>query len=429
MPVRSLWAAGVFALVAGPAIAQESQIASTQFSMNTLFMIICTILVMWMTAGFTMLEAGFVRAKNVVNQCAKNLGLFSVASICFLISGYGLLFPGDNWILPGLVGEFGSVNLGSVADDATSFENLERASAMNVMFQMMFAAAVASIISGALAERLRLLPFFVFVGALTGIIYPIQASWTWGGGFLATQFGFVDMAGSTVIHVAGGVAALTGSLVIGARTGRFVEGGKNSMMGSNLPIATLGALILWMGWFGFNAGSYLGFATDADASNVSRIMLNTNLAAAGGVIGAGFISYTRYNRFDLSFMINGALGGLVSITAEPLMPTPLLAVTIGMMGGLIVVWSVFLMEKLRIDDVVGAVPVHLACGIWGTLAVVLTNPEATLMTQLIPMAIVIFFMAATTSFMWLLLSLTMGLRVTSASEAIGTDQAEMVLQN
>lgn len=429
MLAKSLWTAGVLTLIAGPALAQGAQDVSLQFSLNTLFMILSTILVMWMTAGFTMLEAGFVRAKNVINQCAKNLGLFSIANLCFFAVGYSLAFPEDTWFVQGLVGSIGPADVGPVATSGTDFAGQERSAILDVMFQMMFAAAVASIVSGALAERMRLIPFFIFTAILTAILYPIQASWTWGGGFLATEFGFLDLAGGTVVHVAGGVAALTGSMVIGARRGRFGAGGKQSMTGDNLPIATLGALILWMGWFGFNAGSYLSVSSEADASNVARIMVNTNLAAAGGVVGAAFVSYTRYYRFDLSFMINGALGGLVSITAEPLYPSPFLATAIGMTGGVIVIWAVLLLERLKIDDVVGAVPVHLFCGAWGTFVVVLSHPDATVAGQLSSLAVVVVFMTVTTTFVWQLLSVIFGLRVSKNSEEIGTDETEMLMVN
>lgn len=426
MSVKLLCTAGIFALMAGPALAQD---ASPAFAMNTMFLVVCTILVMWMTAGFTMLEVGFVRAKNVVNQCAKNFGLFATASICFLLVGYGFLFPNGDWIIPGIIGSYSAIEVGSVAQSDADFGAKENADAINILFHMMFCAAVASIVSGALAERMKLMSFFIFTAALTAVIYPIQASWTWGGGFLATQFGFQDLAGGTVIHVAGGVAALTGSIIIGARRGRFENGKTKIMTSFNLPLATLGALILWMGWFGFNAGSYLGFTTDADASNVARIMLNTNMAAAGGVMGAAFVSFMRYNRFDLTFMINGALGGLVSITAEPLFPSPILAVLIGVTGGLIVVWAVMLLEKLKIDDVVGAVPVHLFCGAWGTIAVVLSNPSATLIGQAASMGIVAAYMAVTTTVVWLALKATIGVRVSSETEEIGVDESEMVLEN
>jgi Amt family ammonium transporter len=306
--------------------------------MNTLFIVFCGVLVMWMTAGFAMIEAGFVRQKNVVNQCAKNIGLFAIAATAFILTGYGFMFPNGNWLMPGILGSNGVLDVGTVAADSDNFVGRGHAMASDVFFQSMFCVAVASIVSGTVAERVRLAPFFIFTAVLTAVIYPIQASWTWGGGFLATELGFKDLAGSTVVHVVGGVAALTGAMVVGARNGRFVDGKKVALGNYSLPMATLGALVLWMGWYGFNAGSYLSFSSDADAANVARIFLNTNLAAAGGVIAAALVSYLREFRFDLSFMLNGALAGLVSITAEPLFPTPLAAFGIGVFGGLILYW-------------------------------------------------------------------------------------------
>lgn len=429
MLLKTLRSAAGLALISGPALAQDLQGASLEFTLNTLFLVICAILVMWMAAGFAMVEAGFVRSKSVVNQCAKNIGLFGVATISFLMVGHGLMFPEGNWIIPNLVGYSGAVQLGSVAQDSNAVANGKtHAVAATVMFNMVFCATVASIVSGSLAERMRLLPFFLFTAVLTAVIYPIQASWTWGGGFLDTAFGFQDVAGGTVIHVTGGVAALTGSIVLGARNGRFKNGKTIAMTSYNLPLATLGALILWMGWFGFNAGSYLSFSSEGDASNVARILLNTNMAGAAGLVVAACVSYGRHNRFDVSYLINGALAGLVSITAEPLYPTPILAMSIGMIGGLIVVWTVVLLEYLEIDDVVGAIPVHLFCGIWGTVAVLLSNPEATVFGQIGSLIVVILFMTFTTYALWTLLRVTIGIRVSAENEEIGTDETEMVLK-
>ena len=293
----------------------------------------------------------------------------------------------------------------------------------------MFCVAVASIVSGAVAERVKLLSFFIFIALMTAFIYPIQASWTWGGGFLATELGFKDLAGSTVIHVVGGVAALTGAVILGAREGRFVNGQKVTLGQYSLPLATIGTLILWMGWYGFNAGSYLSFSSDADASNVSRIFLNTNLAAAGGVIAAGFVSYFRTFRFDLSFMLNGALAGLVAITAEPLTPDPIAAFCIGMFAGVILVWAYLLLDYLKIDDVVGAIPVHLFAGIWGTMAVPFTNPEATFLGQFASVLIVIAFVGIATSAVWLILKETIGIRVDAETEEQGADATAYALDS
>jgi len=420
-------AALLAALFAGPAHAQQVSSGVSPFVMNTLFVVFCGVLVMWMTAGFAMLEAGFVREKNVVSQCAKNIGLFAIASTAFILSGYGLMFPNGNWILPGVLGFDGAIEVIDVVGARDDFVGRGHAGAADIFFQSMFCVAVVSIVSGAVAERIKLVSFFIFAAVLTAVIYPIQASWTWGGGFLASDLGFRDLAGSTVVHVVGGMAALTGALFLGARNGRFVDGKKVALGNYSLPLATIGTLILWMGWYGFNAGSYLSFSTDADASNVARIFLNTNLAAAGGVIVAGSVSYLREFRFDLSFMLNGALGGLVAITAEPLFPTPFWAFAVGMGGGLIIFWATQVIDYFEIDDVVGAIPVHLFCGIWGTIAAGFTNPDASVLGQLSSVLIVITFVGVTTSIVWIALKETIGIRVTASKEEYGIDKSDFVL--
>lgn len=428
MTNRVLGIALLATLLAGPAAAQQASSGVSPYVMNTLFIVFCGVLVMWMTAGFTMIEAGFVRGKNVVNQCAKNIGLFAIASSAFILTGYGIMFPEGNWIVPGIFGFAGPIEVTGVVD-AGDYVGRGHSGASDIFFQSMFCVAIASIVSGTVAERMKPLSFFIFTASLTAVIYPIQASWTWGGGFLASTLGFVDLAGSTVVHVVGGIAALTGALFVGAREGRFVDGKKVPLGNYSLPLATLGALILWMGWYGFNAGSYLSFSTDADASNVSRIFLNTNLSAAGGVIGAAFVSYLKENRFDVSFMLNGALGGLVGITAEPLFPTPFMAFGIGMAAGLIIFWASQMLDYFKVDDVVGAIPVHLFCGIWGTLAVVISNPDATLIGQLSSVLIVIAFVSVATSIVWIALKETIGIRVDPASEVTGIDQSDYVMDN
>lgn len=429
MKKRVIGAALLATVFAGPAAAQQASSGVSPFVMNTLFIVFCGVLCMWMTAGFAMIEAGFVRQKNVVNQCAKNIGLFAIASTAFVLTGYGIMFPGGNWIIPGIVGSNGVIEITDVVENNADFIGRGHAGAGDIFFQSMFCVAVASIVSGTIAERMKLAPFFIFTAVLTAVIYPIQASWTWGGGFLASDFGFVDLAGSTVVHVVGGVAALTGALFVGSRNGRFVNGRKIALGHYSLPLATIGALILWMGWYGFNAGSYLTFSTDADAANVSRIFLNTNLSAAGGVIIAAFLSYLRDYRFDLSFMLNGALAGLVSITAEPLFPSPFAAFAIGMLGGMILFWATQILDFLKIDDVVGAIPVHLFCGVWGTIAVAFTNPAATILGQLYSVLIVILYVAVTTSVVWFVLKQAMGIRVTTVTESTGIDESNYVLSN
>lgn len=416
-------------LFAGPAAAQQAPQGVSPFVMNTLFIVFCGVLVMWMTAGFAMVEAGYVRQKNVVNQCAKNIGLFAIASTAFILSGYGFMFPNGSWIVPGILGFDGAIEITEVVDYSSDFVGRGHAGAADIFFQSMFCVAVASIVSGTIAERMKIAPFFIFTAFLTAVIYPVQASWTWGGGFLASDLGFKDLAGSTVVHVVGGVAALTGALFVGSRNGRFVDGKKMPLGHYSLPLATIGTLILWMGWYGFNAGSYLSFSSDADAANVSRIFLNTNMAAAGGVIVAAFVSYFREYRFDLGFMLNGALIGLVSITAEPLAPNPFMAFVIGMIGGLVLFWATQLLEYFKIDDVVGAIPVHLFGGLWGTLAVALSNPDATVLGQLSSVLIIITYVAVASSLVWIALKETMGLRVTTDTESTGIDETDYVLSN
>ena len=427
--LRKVIAAAVLAtLVAGPAQAQQASSGVSPFVINTLFIVFCGVLVMWMTAGFAMLEAGFVREKNVVTQCAKNIGLFAIASTAFILSGYGFMFPGGSWILPGIIGFNGAIEINDVVEGGSNFVGRGHAGAADIFFQSMFCVAVVSIVSGSIAERVKLMSFFIFAAILTAVIYPIQASWAWGGGFLATDLGFRDLAGSTVVNVVGGTAALTGALFLGARSGRFVDGKKVALGYYSLPLATVGTLILWMGWYGFNAGSYLSFSTDADASNVARIFLNTNLAAAGGVIVAGCVSYLREFRFDLSFMLNGALGGLVAITAEPLFPTPFWAFAVGMGGGLIIFWATQVLDYFKIDDVVGAIPVHLFCGVWGTIAAGFTNPDASVLGQLSSVLIVITYVGITTSLVWIALKETIGIRVSAAKEEYGIDKSDFVLE-
>ena len=373
-------AGSFFALLTAGAIAQELTLESlrseTAFVFNTLLFLVGGFLVMFMAAGFAMLEAGLVRSKNVSMQCLKNIALYSISGIMFWIFGYSLMYSGvdggfiGSW-LPYSWPTAGAINEGdySVGSDW--------------LFQMVFCAATASIVSGAVAERIKLLPFLIFVAILTGVIYPISGSWKWGAGWL-DGLGFLDFAGSTIVHSVGGWAALTGAIILGARKGKYGPDGRvNPMPGSSIPLATLGTFILWLGWFGFNGGSQLAFGDNTNASDVSRIFINTNFAAAGGVIAAILIMAVIYKKVDVTLALNGALAGLVSITAEPLTPGPLTAILIGSVGGVIVVFAVPFLDKLKIDDVVGAIPVHLLAGIWGTLAVVLTNGDASLMTQVI----------------------------------------------
>ena len=420
------------------AAAQEAQDAGggeaaehTVFILNTFLFLVCGFLVFWMAAGFAMLEAGLVRTKNVTTQLTKNIGLLAISTIMYWLIGYNLMYPLGDWLIGsdaggGYIGVIGTAVLEAVGIAADAADDLSYASTgSDFFFQLMFCATAASIVSGALAERLKLWPFFIFTAVLTGIIYPIQASWKWGGGFLDSQFGFLDFAGSTVVHSVGGWAALAGAILLGARTGKYRAGRVNPMVGSNMPLATLGTFILWLGWFGFNGGSQLALGSVGDAADVSRIFANTNMAAAAGAFVALALSNLLFGKMDLTMILNGALAGLVAITAEPLMPSLFMALVIGGIGGVVVVFGVPLLDRLKIDDVVGAIPVHLFAGIWGTLAVLLTNPDATVVGQIVPIIIVGVFVFAVSLAVWWILKATMGIRVSQEAEVAGLDTTEL----
>ena len=418
--------------LAEPALAQDAPTevpVHSVYVFNTLLFLIGGFLVMWMAAGFAMLEAGLVRSKNVAMQCTKNISLFSIAAIGYYVIGYLLMYPGDGWIVTGYLGAIGSAVLEPVGVAPEAADALDYASTgSDYFFQLMFCAATASIVSGALAERIKLWPFLIFTFILTAVIYPIQASWKWGGGFL-DEMGFLDFAGSTVVHSVGGWAALAGALVLGSRVGKFgADGSVHPMPGSSLPLATLGTFILWLGWFGFNGGSQLAMGSVGDVADVSRIFSNTNAAAAGGVVAAVILTQILYGKVDLTMALNGALAGLVSITAEPLTPSLGAATLIGAFGGVIVVFTVPLLDKLKIDDVVGAIPVHLFAGIWGTIAVVFTNGDASIVTQLISIVIVGVFVFAVSFIVWMILSVTMGIRASDEDQLAGLDNAELGME-
>jgi len=382
-----------------------------------------------MAAGFAMLEAGLVRSKNVTMQCLKNVSLFALAAIMYYLVGYNLMYPGDGWTVTNILGAFGSAELEPVGVGADAVDLTYASVGSDFFFQLMFCAATASIVSGALAERIKLWPFLIFTAILTGVIYPIQASWKWGGGFLDANFGFLDFAGSTVVHSVGGWAALAGALILGPRLGKYAKDGRiTPMPGSNLTLATLGTFILWLGWFGFNGGSQLYMNSAGNVADISRIFANTNAAAAGGVMAALIGTQFLYRRVDLTMVLNGALAGLVSITAEPLTPSLGVATLIGAVGGVIVVFAIPLLDRLKIDDVVGAIPVHLGAGIWGTLAVVVTNPDATFFGQIASIAIVGAFVFAVSGALWLVINATMGIRVTQEAEINGLDMAELGME-
>ncbi|TVQ52042.1 MAG: ammonium transporter [Rhodobacteraceae bacterium] len=399
------------------------------FILNTLLFLIGGFLVMWMAAGFTMLEAGLVRTKNVAMQCTKNIALFSIATIAYYVVGFMIMYPGDAWIIDGWLGAPGFAVLEAVGVDPADVYDIEYASiGSDFFFQLMFCATTASIVSGTLAERIKLWPFLTFTLVLTALIYPIQASWSWGEGFLY-ELGFLDFAGSTIVHSVGGWAALAGAIILGPRLGKYAaDGSVKPIPGSNLPLATLGTFILWLGWFGFNGGSQLAMGTVGDVADVSRIFANTNTAAAGGAVTALILTQLLYGKVDLTMVLNGALAGLVSITAEPLEPGLGAATLIGAVGGAIVVFAVPFLDKLKIDDVVGAIPVHLFAGVWGTLAVLLTNSEATVSAQVLSILIVGVFVFVVSLVVWLILNATMGIRVSEEEETEGLDSAELGLE-
>ncbi|WP_083225460.1 ammonium transporter [Neptunicoccus sediminis] len=413
------------------ALAQDSTPAAVPaevgFILTTLLFLIGGFLVFFMAAGFAMLEAGLVRSKNVTMQLTKNMGLFGLACIFYYLIGFNLMYPGDAWIVPNVIGAISPTALDAVGLAAADADLSYASVGSDFFFQLMFCAATASIVSGALAERVKLWPFLIFVVILTAVIYPVQASWKWGAGFL-DQAGFLDFAGSTVVHSVGGWAALTGAIILGPRIGKYRNGRVSPMLGSNLTLATLGTFILWLGWFGFNGGSQLAMGTVGDVADVSRIFVNTNAAAAGGVVTALILTQILYKKPDLTMILNGALAGLVSITAEPLTPSIGAATLIGAMGGVIVVIVVPLLDKFRIDDVVGAIPVHLVAGIWGTIAVVFTNNEASLGAQLYGIITVAIFVIVTSAVVWFILKAVMGIRVSQEAEVTGLDMSELGME-
>ena len=416
---------GALSLIASPAFAQQAPEHSV-FILNSLLFLMAGFLVMFMACGFCMLEAGLVRSKNTTMQLTKNVALFSIAAVGYYVLGYNLMYPLGTWSIDGVFsGVIGVAVMEAVGISADKADDISYATTgSDYFFQLMFCAATASIVSGALAERIKLWPFLLFTLILTAFIYPLQASWKWGGGFL-DEMGFLDFAGSTVVHSVGGWAALTGALILGPRIGKYKDGKVVPMPGANLPIATLGVFILWLGWFGFNGGSQLAMGTVGDIADVSRIFANTNAAAAGGAIAALILTQVVYGKVDLTMVLNGALAGLVSITAEPLTPTLGVATIIGAVGGAIVVFSVPMLDKFKIDDVVGAIPVHLIAGIWGTLAVPLTNSDASFGTQIISIIIVGAFTVVASGIVWAVIKATMGIRVSEEDEIAGLDSSEL----
>jgi Amt family ammonium transporter len=416
--------AGLAVALPSMALAQDAPDIQP-YIFTTLLFLVGGFLVFWMAAGFAMLEAGLVRSKNVTMQLTKNIALFSIASIMYWLVGFNLMYPGDfnGYFAPNFVPTV-LEPVGLAAEDAA----LDYASVgSDFFFQLMFVAATASIVSGVLAERIKLWPFLIFVVILTGIMYPISGSWQWGGGWLS-EMGFSDFAGSTIVHSVGGWAALAGAIILGPRIGKYKDGAVHPMPGSNLALATLGTFILWLGWFGFNGGSQLAAGTVGDITDVSRIFANTNMAAASGAVAALILTQIMYGKVDLTMVLNGALAGLVSITAEPLAPTLFGALWIGAIGGVIVVFAVPFLDKLKIDDVVGAIPVHLFAGIWGTIAVIFYNGDASLVTQLTGIVAYGVFTFVVSLVVWIILKGTMGIRVSEEAEIQGLDTTELGME-
>jgi Amt family ammonium transporter len=423
--IKSAGLIGGAVLLSSPAMAEVS--AETAYVFNTFLFLVCGFLVMFMAAGFAMLESGMVRSKNAATICLKNISLFSIAGLMYWLVGYNLMYGIEEGGYIGALFDVWSADDSAIAAEEADFSG-GYASGSDWYFQMVFCATTASIVSGTVAERLKLWPFLIFTLFLTGFIYPIVGSWEWGTGWLDAM-GFSDFAGSTLVHSTGGWAALIGAIILGARTGKYgPDGSVNPMPGSSMPLATLGTFILWLGWFGFNGGSQLALGSGADAAAISNIFINTNMAAAAGVVAAMLVSTALYGKVDLTMALNGAIGGLVSITAEPLAPSIGSAVFIGAVGGVLVVLTVPLLDKLKIDDVVGAIPAHLVCGIWGTLIVPFTNSDASYSVQAIGVVSVGVFTVIASGIIWSALKFTIGLRVDEDEELAGLDKSELGME-
>lgn len=409
--------------------ALSGKVVELAYALDTFYFLVMGALVMWMAAGFTMLESGLVRAKNTTEILTKNVGLYSIACVMYMLCGYTIMYPGDfegglfqslSTIGSGLLGSADN----SAADVIASGGETYYSNLSDFFFQVVFVATAMSIVSGAVAERMKLWSFFLFAIVLTGFIYPVQGFWKWGGGFLDAK-GFLDFAGSGVVHLTGAAAALAGVLLLGPRKGKYGPDGQvNAIPGCNLPLAALGTLILWLGWFGFNGGSELKVSDVGEANAVALVFVNTNMAAAGGLILALLLSRVWFGTADLTMALNGALAGLVAITAEPLTPTPLAATLIGGVGGLLVVGSIVTLDKLKIDDPVGAISVHGVVGIWGLIAVTFTNGDASLGAQLLGMGMIFAWVFATSFAFWFIIKSTIGLRVSEEEEYEGVDLSE-----
>ena len=394
------------------------------YGLDTFYFLICGALVMWMAAGFAMLESGLVRSKNTTEILTKYVALYAIASVMYMLVGYHIMYSSpEGGILPSLgllLGDEHAVDVVAAGGEDAPYYSARA----DFFFQVVFAATCMSIVSGAVAERMKLWAFLAFAVVMTGFIYPIQGFWKWGSGFL-NEAGFLDFAGSGVVHMAGATAALAGVLLLGARKGKYGPNGQiNAIPGANLPLATLGMFILWMGWFGFNGGSQLKISTIEDANAVANVFVNTNMSAAGGLIAALIVARILFGKADLTMALNGALAGLVAITAEPLTPSALMASLIGGVGGVLVVFSILALDKLKIDDPVGAISVHGVVGIWGLLAVCLTNSDASLGAQLLGIGAIFAWVFVASLVVWSLIKLLIGLRVSEEEEYEGVDIAE-----
>lgn len=402
------------------------QVLQLSYALDTFYFLMSGALVMWMAAGFAMLEAGLVRSKNTTEILAKNIGLFAIACIMYMLVGYNIMYPAEaiNSFIPGLSFLIGGDNEVAAViaggDDAPYYSGMS-----DFFFQVVFVATAMSVVSGAVAERMKLMSFFAFAIVFTAVIYPMAGFWKWGGGFL-DELGFLDFAGSGLVHMAGAAAALAGVLLLGARKGKYGPNGESrAIPGANLPMATLGTFILWLGWFGFNGGSELKISNVEEANAVAMIFVNTLMAAAAGVIGALLASKLKFGKADLTMMLNGALAGLVAITAEPLTPTALEATLIGLVAGILVVFVILIMDrKFKIDDPVGAISVHGVIGIFGLIAVTFTNPDSTLVAQLTGIVVIFTWVFLTSLILWSIIKAVMGIRVSEEDEYTGVDQSE-----
>ena len=408
-------------------IIMENQIFELQYALDTFYFLICGALVMWMAAGFAMLEAGLVRSKNTTEILTKNVGLFAIACTMYMICGYHFMY-GGGWFLSGIAGGDTLVADALTASAENGFNgDSVYSQASDFFFQVVFVATCMSIVSGAVAERMKLWVFFAFAVVMTGFIYPMEGSWTWGGNpvpFIG-ELNFSDFAGSGIVHLAGASAALAGVLLLGARKGKYGKNGEiRAIPGANLPLATLGTLILWMGWFGFNGGSVLKLGDITSANSVAMVFLNTNAAAAGGAIGALLLARIIFGKADLTMLLNGALAGLVAITAGPDTPTPLLATVFGLVAGVLVVCSILALDKMKIDDPVGAISVHGVVGLFGLLIVPITNPETTFLGQLGGAAVIFVWVFGCSLIVWSILKAVVGIRISEEEEYEGADLSE-----